>query len=684
MHRLILCLSVFALDVMPCSRPHRPEPAPAQAAAAPEAAPAADASTPAPKKVVYDRLPRLDFNRRAAERYANVFWKADANGNAALDPDELAVLWGYGDAQRAELVDAKGFTPRFTALYESLLAPEAEPPSPEEKARRDTLKAELGQGRPTLLETDFTQASAEDRGIVEHVTKAAALIEKLHARQLGTYGVAEKIAPDDPASRMVFFRNQEPHCAAPKTESDPKCVVVKGTGKRIVGLYPAELQEDPKFCEKLSKLPNAKELMDHFSVVVAGDKPGTYKAVPYSVAWKDDMEAVAKELDAAAAAITSPGEAAFKAYLTAQAGAFRTNDWESANGPWAAMGADNSKWYLRIAPDEVYYEPCAWKAGFAVAFARINPDSVAWQKKLDPVKVEMEKTLAAMAGPPYKARDVKFKLPDFIDIILNGGDSRDAHGATIGQSLPNWGKVAESGGRTVTMTNLYTDEDSRAAASEQMSALFCKPTFAKATTDPATMLISIVLHEAAHNLGPAHDYAVKGKKDAEVFGGPLASMMEELKAQTSALFFSDWLVEKQLLTKEEAEKVHVRDVAWAFGHISRGMYSASGSPKPYSQLASIQMGTLWKNGVLQWKAEETAANGSDKGCFDVALEKWAPEVKKLETAVLQAKGKGDKKAAEGMKAQWVDAKDDWAKLRDLVTERWLRAPKASFVYSVKL
>jgi hypothetical protein len=289
-----------------------------------------------------------------------------------------------------------------------------------------------------------------------------------------------------------------------------------------------------------------------------------------------------------------------------------------------------------------------------------------------------------MAGAPYKARDVKFKLPDFIDIVLNSGNDRNPHGATIGQSLPNWGKVAERGGRTVTMTNLYTDEDSRAAAGEQMASIYCEATNKKVTTDPGTMLISIVLHEASHNLGPAHEYKVKGQTDDVVFGGTLSSTMEELKAQTSALFFSDWLVGKGLLTKEEAEKVHVRDVAWAFGHISRGMYTGSGSPKNYSQLASIQMGTLWKAGVLKWNAEAKAANGTDTGCFDIDFEKWVPEVKKLETAVLQAKGKGDKKAAEAMKAKWVDAKDDWAKMRDLITERWLRAPKASFVYAVKM
>ena len=73
----------------------------------------------------------------------------------------------------------------------------------------------------------------------------------------------------------------------------------------------------------------------------------------------------------------------------------------------------------------------------------------------------MEKALAELAGAPYKAREVSFKLPDFVDIALNAGDSRPPSGATIGQSLPNFGPVANEGrGRTVAMTNFYTDPDS--------------------------------------------------------------------------------------------------------------------------------------------------------------------------------------------------------------------------------
>jgi hypothetical protein len=158
----------------------------------------------------------------------------------------------------------------------------------------------------------------------------------------------------------------------------------------------------------------------------------------------------------------------------------------------------------------------------------------------------------------------------------------------VGQSLPNWGPVSEKGGRTVAMTNLYTDLDSRESLKNQMSALYCKATMDQVSTDPKPQVMSTVLHEAAHNLGPAHDYAVKGKKDDAVFGGPLAATMEELKAQTSALFFAGWLADKGIITRDDATDAALRDIAWAFGHISRGMYDAEGHARNYSQLASAR------------------------------------------------------------------------------------------------
>jgi hypothetical protein len=682
---LILACPLALSLLTHCAEPSPVAPPPALPAPPPPA-PVAPAPAPAPA-VRFDVIPRLEFNRIAAELALPLFWIEDANGSGAVDPEEVATLWGIAPAPPA-WTEGGRFTPAFVGAYAAIakIKTEGYPDaglSDAEKKRRAAVRAELAQGRTSLVRSDFRGAKEEDRAIVAHVLRAAELIEQIFAKQRGTMGMAAEIPADDPASRTLFYRNQGPWCEAPKTEKDPDCNALPRRPAKISGIYPASLQKDPKFCEALEARKDHDKLLDTFSIVT--EAGGELKVTPYNVAYKAEMEAVSRELKAAAEAIRSPEEAPFKAYLTAAAQSFLDNNWLPADEAWAKMNATNSKYFLRVAPDEVYFEPCSHKAGFHVSFARINQASLEWQKKLEPVKTEMEGTLARMAGAPYKARSVTFHLPDFIDIILNAGDSRNALGATIGQSLPNTGRVANEGrGRTVAMTNLYTDKDSEVAFKEQTESLFCKAAAGAMAFEPGIMTMSTVLHEAAHNLGPAHEYKARGKSDKEAFGGPLASTLEELKAQTSALFLADWLADKGLIDKPTAMKAHARDMAWAFGHISEGMYTSEGTPKPYSQLSAIQVGALRKAGAITWRPEETAANGADKGCFELALDRFPAAILDLEKTVLGIKARGDKAGAIKLREEFVDKDGEWKALRGVITERWLRAPKASFVYSATL
>jgi len=641
----------------------------------------------------FDAVPRAEFNRAAVALDLPLFWTADADNDRTLDPAELAVLWGPTQTKEIDWISSGGFNPTFGRAYASIVdhvkkGPSFEGLSPEEILRRKAVLRELDAGRPTLVASDFSagHATDEDRKIVEHVLAAARIVEKLYQKQTGTLALASKVPADDPASRRLFHRNQGPQCQAPPSKGDINCYAIPrapGEDPRVPsGLYPAELQKKPDFCKALAARPDARALMDPF-VVVTGEGDAL-KPVPYHRAYENDMQAVARELDAAAEAITNPDEASFQAYLRAAAKAFRDGSWFEADEAWARMSTFNSKWYLRIGPDETYFEPCSEKAGFHVSFARIDQGSIEWKEKLDPLKQDMEQALATLAGPPYAAQKVSFKLPDFIAVILNAGDARDAFGATIGQSLPNFGPVGNEGrGRTVAMTNFYTDPDSVMAQRWQASSLFCASAMAAYTDDAGPQLMSTVLHEAAHNLGPSHQYAVNGKIDSEVFGGPLASTLEELKAQSAALFFTDWLVEKGVIGREKANQAHVRDIAWAFGHISRGMYDEAKHPLNYSQLSAIHVGFLIDEGVLAWNAGEKAQNGTDAGCFSVKLDAFPAASKKLMGIVAKIKGSGDKPGAEALVAKYVDAPGAYADLKQTITDRWLRQPKASFLYSIR-
>jgi len=636
------------------------------------------------------RLPRAEFNRLAMLVNQPLFWTSDANGNGALDPNELAVFWGLvpdtkAGAKLGDWVSGGNFTSAFRTTYEAMVHRSESGPktekmgSPSEILRLAAVEKELSQGRQTLVATDLSKATEEQKNIVKHVLRAAEIIERLYAMQAGNTEVRRF---DDPASKSLFFRNQSPKCAAPLTQNDTNCrTSVEPINKKLSGLYSESIMKQDHFCEALGKLAD-KQIMDPFTVV-RGDAMAP-KAVPYTTEYAKDMSAVSAELAAAANEIKSPAEAALKAYLLAASKAFTDNAWVPADEAWAKMGVDNSKFYLRIAPDEVYSEPCSTKALFHVSFGLINQASLKWQQKLDPRKTDMEKALATLAGAPYKARAVSFKLPDFVDIAVNAGDSRPAFGATIGQSLPNFGPVANEGrGRTVAMTNFYTDPDSLAATKATAESMFCAATMKDFTLDPEPQLMSTVLHEAAHNLGPAHQYKVDGKTDREVFGGPLASTFEELKAQTAAMFYAEWLVEKKDIERAYADKAHIRDVFWGFGHISRGMYDEDHHPKNYSQLAAIQFGSFLADGAITWNATEKAANGADVGCYTVNLGKLPASVKKLMKVVAGIKGRGDKKGAEKLVADFVDVQGDKKAHLDRIRERVLRAPKPSFVYSVK-
>jgi hypothetical protein len=159
--------------------------------------------------------------------------------------------------------------------------------------------------------------------------------------------------------------------------------------------------------------------------------------------------------------------------------------------------------------------------------------------------------------------------------------------------------------------------------------------------------------------------------------------MEELKAQSGALYFTDFLRKKGIIDDALAKKTYLDDVVWSFGHISRGMWTDGGQRKAYSQLAAIQIGFLLDEGALTWDAKATAANGKDVGALSIHYEKMPAAVEKLMKLVGGLKAKGDRAGAEALAKKYVDTAKSVVPHKT-IAERWLRNPKSSFVYSVKM
>lgn len=674
--RLLALLSLLSLACSPSAAP-TPPPAPTPAPSRPPAPPdSAAAPTPPPPPA---RLDRAGFNRTAVRLNLPLYWAADRNGNGAPDPDEIAALRFFSTTgawvDKGAFTDAYRDAERRIETLDALSNPGADLKDTE---RRKLVAAELDNASPSLVATDLTQASAQDRAFARAMLQVATHIDRLYSLQTGAAALAAQVPADDPASQSLFRRSWGPRCLTPGFDTNPACSAIPGAPRQKVDIYPSDLQDDPKFCAALEQRKDKKSLLDPFTVVRKDDK-GALRAVSYSEAYHEPMTAIATALRAAAAELKE-GEKPLIAYLEAAAKSFTTNDWRPADEAWSKMSAENSRWYVRVGPDETYWEPCSQKAGFHLAFARINPDSLRWQTRLKPVQQAMEDALAAHIGAPYKARKVTFHLPDFIDIVVNAGDDRGAVGATIGQSLPNWGPVAAQGrGRTVAMSNLYTDPDSLAVRRAKVDALMHKDTASVYVDQPDPGLVSTILHEASHNLGPSHEYRYQGKKDSEAFGGDLASMLEELKAQTAGLWYVSFLQKRGILDEKLARQVYVDSLIWAFNHISRGMWTASHQRKHYSQLAAIQVGFLLDQKALVFEPDTLSASGQERGAYRLDFDKLPAALDALTREVGHLKAAADKTTAEALSARYVDGMADHHKR---IAERCLRYPQPTFVYAV--
>ncbi len=653
------------------------------------------------------RMDRLRFNQLALRLDLPLFWGPDANENGTPDPDEVHSLAFYPIT--ASWVEAGHFTPDFDVAMRRIRA-EDEAATPSDP-RIAAVVNELDHAAPTLVSTDFSTLAPEHRAFARRMLAVGALIDQLYARQVGMEALRSRL-PEDSASRALFRRNWGASCRSSAEESNPACSAIPGAPETLVDVYPSSMVAAPDFCANIEARPDASALTSPFTVVREGAAPTSafdahgsdttsvrmmaapepaipaLHAVPYSVAYADLMGPIATELRAAADAMTDPDETALVTYLRAAATAFETNQWEPADEAWAAMNAHNSQWYVRVGPDETYWEPCSLKAGFHMTFARINPGSLAWQERLTPIQADMEAALAALSDA-YTAREVSFHMPDFIDIVVNSGDDRDTFGATIGQSLPNWGPVGDEGrGRTVAMSNLYTDDDSMARRRAQASSIFDAATMTEYTGDPAAGLLSTILHEASHNLGPSHDYRVNGLTGDEAFGGGLASMLEELKAQSGGLFFVEFLRARGVIDDAAARHAYVDAITWTMGHISRGMWTPTGNRKAYSQLAAIQVGFLIDAGALRWDPEATTADGAHRGALSIDLSAMPAACHALMERVMAIKATGDRAAAEALADRYVGASPD-ADLSAVVVphativERWSGGfPQTTFVYEI--
>ncbi|GAC1590846.1 MAG: hypothetical protein NVS3B20_17200 [Polyangiales bacterium] len=135
--------------------------------------------------------------------------------------------------------------------------------------------------------------------------------------------------------------------------------------------------------------------------------------------------------------------------------------------------------------------------------------------------------------------------------------------------------------------------------------------------DSDAVLTAALLHEATHNFGPTVSYKhPSNRSDADVFGGDLSSMLEELKAQTGSMYWLDYLQKKGVITEGAARKSYAYDVSWAFMWTTAKMRDGQ-SLSAYPVLSVIQLGALIDAGAVTFEPDTASADGKTHGAFAI-------------------------------------------------------------------
>ena len=390
------------------------------------------------------------------------------------------------------------------------------------------------------------------------------------------------------------------------------------------GYYPEGLTKE-EIEAWLAAHPADREAFTSYYTVIErqGDR---LVAVPYSVAFRERLEAAAALLEGAAVHATNPSLADF---LKKRAAAFRTNDYVESEVAWMKLEASEIE--PTIGPYEVYEdELMGWKAAFESFVTVVDPGA---SEQLGVLVEHLRDLEAALPiEERYKRLDRSFESPlAVVDVIYTAGDA--ARGIqTIAFNLPNDPRVTdEHGTKKVMLRNVIQAKFDRILA--PIAERVLEPELV-ASVDRQAFFIDVVMHELAHGLGPR---TVHGTETASsVALGPSYSAIEEAKADVVGVLSLAELTDRGVYTQEFLRQVYVTAIASLFRCVRFGTGEAHGKG------CALQFHHFLDNGAI---------TVGDDGRFGIVFGAIRAGYAEVARDLMNLEATGDRAGAEALLAE---------------------------------
>lgn len=467
------------------------------------------------------------------------------------------------------------------------------------------------------LNTDLSHLSDKQRQMIGLLIDAGKITNDIFWQQV--WGDKDKLLAsiEDPKARQFAFYNYGPW---DRLAADQSFLEQYGPRPKGARFYPEDMTKSEFDAWQ-------QEGKDEQYSIVQRSEDGGLELIPYSVAFADQIEAIASLL-VQASALAEDTE--FAAYLTARAEALKTDDYQASDMLW--MDMKNNPIEVVIGPIETYQDALfGYRAAFET-FVLIKDRE--WSDRLAKfVKYMPELQSGLPVDDQYKA-----EMPgsdadlNAYDLAYCAGDCNSG-AKTIAINLPNDEQVQLAKG-----TRRLQIKNSMRAKFDQILQPISNLLIAQNQRQYITFdafFANTMFHEVAHGLGIKT--TLDGSGTVRQALKEHASALEEGKADILGLYMVQRLREKGEISEGELMDNYVTFMAGIFRSVRFGASSAHGRAN------MIRFNYFSDAGAF--------TRDSAKGTYRINVEKFEQAVINLSRDLLVLQGNGDYDAVSAFVAE---------------------------------
>jgi hypothetical protein len=369
--------------------------------------------------------------------------------------------------------------------------------------------------------------------------------------------------------------------------------------------------------------PGLQQELD--AALAARDPKGLY-AVPYAVAYADELIRAHALLNEAADAIQKTDEE-FARYLRNRSRDLLTNDYESGDASWVTGRFKNLN--AQIGSYETYDDELfGVKSFFAFSLLYTRQQETADLRKAMKGLQALEDSL-----PYERHKKVKEDIPVGVyDVIADFSQARGANTATI---LPNESYLARRYGRTILLrANIMRNPELFQSTGGAWKAAVAPAHEHELTSDGN--FYRTLWHEVGHYLGV--DMTADGR-DLDAALQENASAMEEMKADLVSLFVAEALRKQGYYTDAQLRAVYASGINRVLQN------NKPRRDQPYNTMQLMQWNFFLENGLLGFDQSSKRLN--------INYDRYHEVVGKMLAKVLEVQSQGDKAASDRFIEQYT-------------------------------